>query len=241
MELTSVEQIKEIEKNEFEFWSFWTEKVKSGKNFYAISSEYFREWFFNRVFYLDCNLSMSGSEAVSFFGKSYGVSSFSVFDFCKQQGKRLLDVMHVFRDEGKNKEKKDEVGLMNEKVEDWSKVYLLSFYGNEEFVEKTVKSITKALSSGRVQLIGYRKNSKIVGVSAIYESESYIGMYCVGTLREYRRMGVASEMIYFARKYSDERGKDLVLQTLESDGLVEFYSSRGFKELYKKRIYSFVE
>lgn len=230
------EEFESFERNEFEFWSFWVDKAVEAEKLFMISSSYFEEHFFNRAFLLDCNFKSHISTLNNFFTSDYCMT---IHDSCNSfpDGFEVEDRMLVME------MKKPTLGryssiVIDDKVEEWSKVYLESFYGDTKLIEGTMISVDRALASGRVRLLAYLERGSIVGVSALYSSGKLIGMYCVGTLKEHRKKGIASDMIRHASSIALDEGKKLILQTLESDSLLDFYSSNGFSLTYTKTIYA---
>jgi ribosomal protein S18 acetylase RimI-like enzyme len=226
--------MEKLETNEFEFWSYWADSHTCHEKLFLIKSSYFREFFFNRAFFLDCEIKSKMKYVYPFYSSDFCIS---LPDDCSEKPRlKKLDRMFVLKmenPEGGNFNS----ALINNSIEDWCYVYLLSFYGSVELMDGTVRSVRKAVSSGRTELLGYFKDGKLLGVSALYNTEGIVGMYCIGTLKEYRRRGIASDMIRHASKIARERNKELILQTLESDSLLSFYLSKGFYLAYTKTLY----
>jgi GNAT superfamily N-acetyltransferase len=83
-----------------------------------------------------------------------------------------------------------------------------------------------------------RQGSDVVGEMALFRREGLLGAYCVGTVPERRRAGVASEMLSYASAKADEQGLALVLQTFAEDHAEPFYLKRGFKTIFRKSVLS---
>ncbi len=230
------EEFESFERNEFEFWSFWVDKAVEEEKLLMISSSYFEEHFFNRAFLLDCNFESHMGALNSFFTSDYCVT---INDSCNSfpAGFEMEDRMLVLEMK-KTPQGRYSSTVIDDRVEEWSRVYLESFYGDTRLIEGTIMSVERALASGRVKLLAYLEGERIVGVSALYSSGKLVGMYCVGTLKEHRKKGIASDMIRHASSIALKEGKRLVLQTLESDSLLNFYSSNGFSLTYTKTIYT---
>ena len=65
-------------------------------------------------------------------------------------------------------------------------------------------------------------------------------MYCLGTIKHFRRKGVARELIASAVRIAKNNGHNLlIVQTLTKERYEEFYKKLGFKTIYKKTLYSF--
>ncbi|HEU5488323.1 MAG TPA: GNAT family N-acetyltransferase, partial [Candidatus Nitrosotalea sp.] len=74
---------------------------------------------------------------------------------------------------------------------------------------------------------------------ALYETESVLGLYCLGTIPSKRNRGTASLLIDFALHEVNLRHLEfLMLETYEKDNLLEFYSKLGFQKVYHKTVYT---
>ena len=121
---------------------------------------------------------------------------------------------------------------------DWSKVYLLSFYGDLGLMAP-VNEVVQALGHLRREtlLIG-RLEGRPAGVVALFRTPGVLGVYCVGTLPEFRGRGVAETLLESARRIGVSEDRRMVIQTIRSDGYEAYYLRRGFKTLYLKALLS---
>ena len=79
---------------------------------------------------------------------------------------------------------------------------------------------------------------KAVGCATLYSKDSIGGIYFLGTLKEYRDIGVSSIILKAISQRSQERNNNsLILQVLQKDELTKFYKKNGFKKCYSKKIY----
>ena len=76
------------------------------------------------------------------------------------------------------------------------------------------------------------------GVLAIFRTEGLAGVYCVGTVPQHRRKGVAASLLSNAKAIAGAEGRHLFLQSLASDGTLRYYLQRGFRVLYSKQLLS---
>lgn len=121
-------------------------------------------------------------------------------------------------------------------INDWCQTYLASFYGSDELLRPVLRAVEKSFSRlGAKFLIAYL-HSKPVGVTALYQRGGLTGVYCVGTLPEHRRKGVASTVLKHACSIAAHTGSSLILQTFVSDFVEPFYSNSGFDRVYKKNV-----
>jgi len=82
-------------------------------------------------------------------------------------------------------------------------------------------------------LLIYGKENTPAGCAALYFKNGFTGIYCLGTIPNLRRRGLAGSILKNAAYMSE----NLFLQTLGSEGLLTFYEKAGFKVAYTKKIY----
>lgn len=84
------------------------------------------------------------------------------------------------------------------------------------------------------------KVKQFAGCCLLYEKKESVGLYCLGTIQQFRRKGVARELIANAVRIAKNNGHNLlIVQTLTKEGYEEFYKKLGFRTIYKKTLYSF--
>ncbi|HME19378.1 MAG TPA: GNAT family N-acetyltransferase, partial [Nitrososphaerales archaeon] len=118
----------------------------------------------------------------------------------------------------------------------WTVAYLRSFYGSEELAGVVGPIVSSLLQSRNVTLLEARVRGDTAGVLALFRTPMIAGAYCVGTVPEHRRRGIATALLAKARQIADSEGRVLVLQTLTSEGGAEFYLGRGFEKIHAKRV-----
>ena len=73
----------------------------------------------------------------------------------------------------------------------------------------------------------------------LYEKNSILGLYCLGTVPSGRKQGYAASLIDFALHEVHSRNLEfLMLETYERDDLSKFYANLGFEDIYQKNIYT---
>ncbi len=151
-------------------------------------------------------------------------------------GYRQTDTMTVLRSTALPKAGQEpEVGRSTD-PEGWSRAYLLSFYGDEgmtEVVEPIVSSLRRSRS---VTLLEAKTRGETAGVLAMCRTPGILGVYCVGTVPEFRGHGTATALLAQAIRTASAEKRSLILQTLTSDGALRFYLRRGFEVMYAKRV-----
>ncbi len=84
-----------------------------------------------------------------------------------------------------------------------------------------------------------RREGEVVGVTQLLVDGTTAGIYAVGTLRSFRRRGVASSLV--ARAIADARaaGCDLIYLSTDSDGDAErLYVRLGFRRMFESALYT---
>jgi GNAT superfamily N-acetyltransferase len=152
-----------------------------------------------------------------------------------RSGYKVVDTMTVMSSEGIAAERESHARIrMARSAQDWAAAYLLAFYGNEDLIRIVRPIVGRLLRTKEATLFEAKVGRKTAGVMAVFRTEGLAGVYCLGTVPEYRGSGVASGFLSSARELADSEGRKLVLQTLASDGAYAFYHRRGFAKLYAK-------
>jgi len=119
---------------------------------------------------------------------------------------------------------------------DWADTYALSFYGNLSLQRPVARIVDRLAKDPSVVLVSGEKDGRTLGVLAAFRTSGLLGIYCIGTRQENRRSGVAGSMIHEASKIASAEGRLLVLQTIVSDEVEDFYTKGGFRRLYLKHL-----
>ena len=156
-------------------------------------------------------------------------------DFLLKKNFKFYDTQHVLKKdtilEGENSsihhiEKKDS--------RLWAEVFCKS-YDCYEWIGEVNKIVQNSFSQVEY-LVDAKQNASCV---ALYEKNSILGLYCLGTLPEKRKKGLATLLIKYALNKVKIKNLDfLMLETYQRDGLLGFYSKLGFEKVYEKKIYT---
>jgi len=240
--------IKNYEMNEVGWWSQWSNLVWLSSKVYLLSTQFFDEPLFNRLGYTEKqDFGMYLQQAESVF-RSKGVkSNVVILDSHSSLAGRLLTdgytqadrmhvlecdhITHMFTPEGLHV-------TTDDSLEEWERVYLEVFYGSQDLFRPVTLALRRAMATGRVTLLHKESEGRVVSVLATYESERFLGVYCVGTLPSQRGHGHASQMIFEAARLAASKGKGLILQCFESDSVEGFYEKLGFRRVYTKRVFT---
>ncbi len=115
----------------------------------------------------------------------------------------------------------------------WSKTFCQAYDCNDciTLVDEIVKK--------SISFIEYYVDDHINSCVALYEKNSILGLYCLGTIPSMRKKGHAISLIDFALNEVKKRNLELLmLETYQRDGLLDFYLKLGFKEIYEKNVYT---
>lgn len=127
-------------------------------------------------------------------------------------------------------------GTTTSSPERWTAAYLRAFYGGEELT-RTVKPIVALLLRDRAAtLLEQKVGGETAGVLALFRTPGLMGVYCVGTVPEYRKRGVATSLLAKAGRMAASERRTLILQSLASEGATQLYLDNGFEMMYEKLI-----
>jgi ribosomal protein S18 acetylase RimI-like enzyme len=233
---------RDAELNELLWWSNWAKLSWKGDG-YLLSSEVFKESFFNRAGSLTCR-SLPGTAPWAELGFSRrGLdTTLLAFDSCKcvstllRDGYRRVDAMTVLLSKARIVDARPHPVGASKDPGSWTSAYLRSFYGDvglTDAVEPIVSSLSK---SKYVTFLESRIAGAVAGVSALFRTPGLVGVYCVGTVPEHRNQGVATSLLADARRIADSEERNLILQSLKSDRALSFYTDRGFEKLHTKLV-----
>jgi ribosomal protein S18 acetylase RimI-like enzyme len=242
----STDSRRRLELNEAGWWSNWAKIRWYGDDCYALFSEEFREPFFNRACFLSCEsatVHVAELEA-EFLGRglgphlTVGEECVSALASLRAASYRTTDRMSVMRLTAPSLSRGESVSVVpasSTERGEWGRIYLDSFYGERSQAE-AVAGVLRSLPPKQTTLLLAKVGGSGAGVLACYATEGLLGVYCVGTLPEFRRRGVGGSLLAEAAKMAKSQGRQLILQTLESDAAKGFYRGQGFEEAYGKRL-----
>jgi GNAT superfamily N-acetyltransferase len=119
-------------------------------------------------------------------------------------------------------------------IELWNEIFVRSFSiplsWNGELLRREKQILENDLATFVIADSKATAQSQAVGCLLAYQSpEDCLGIYCVGTVPEFRGRGVARTMLSFCDDMAKDLGcKMLTLQTLTSDGVSPMYKKLGY-------------
>ena len=238
-----------IELNELTWWSHWARLSWFGRNAHILLSGEFDEPFFNRAGLLACAGIEGALDALEArFGKEGVDPTVLLYDSCSRgikhltnSGYRLVDrmiVMSLRRPRFRMNESLTVTPVKPGGHEQWSRAYLQSFYGGTNLLPSVNRAIENLAAGRDVTLLEGLIGDTVAGVLAVQRTKNLAGVYCVGTVPRFRRMGVSGTLITRAHEIASREKRRLILQTLESDDVEDFYLEGGFRRLYTKDMLS---
>jgi hypothetical protein len=228
-----------MENNEWSFCSLWTDHIILEDAEALINTKFAGDYFFNRARLLlaekDFQQQLFPIKHIAEVFWTWGLDC-HLYDrsdrFRENKYMSLLDTMYVLqRPRDIAKATDTPVVLVDESsVPIWIDIFCKSFSVHEWRAEVTT-IITKNLN--KIILLLSLDENLPSGCAILYRTGGITGVYCLGTLAEKRGRGIATSIL---RKAASMSG-GLSLQTLKSDGLLEWYQRKGFSVAYAKRIY----
>jgi len=129
----------------------------------------------------------------------------------------------------------------NHDLEKWIDIFCMSFDSldnkNEvtSIISKHYRKLTLLIAHFNLDQGTYP-----VGCCLLFEKNNNIGLYCLGTVRDFRNKGVARQLIGNAIKIAKDKDYNtLVMQALTEEKYDEFYKKLGFRTIYEKKLYTF--
>lgn len=81
-------------------------------------------------------------------------------------------------------------------------------------------------------------NNIPAGVCLLFEKYRCLGLYCLGTLPNFRNRGIAQTILKTSLQIAHTMGYDKIfLQTFQNDNYIDFYKKRKFKVIDKRKIF----
>lgn len=233
---------RRLEANEQNWWAQWAKLEWIGDAAYLLSSKEFTEIFFNRGMLIGCPPAASIGKLERRFRDMGLTPALMVQDSCSGVVRRLvhtgyqkIDVMTVMSAGGPKTPREGPEAIIGEARSkgEWAAAYLMAFYGDLEFMPAVSRAVGH-LRKGKSTLLEAAVSGEVAGVLAMHRTPGLAGVYCVGTVPEFRNRGIAAALLARAGRIASAEGRTLFLQTLETDGTDGFYVRQGFTPLYRK-------
>lgn len=231
--------IQKTESNDNGFTELWSSACQLECGTLFLNPKLSDDLFFNKLVNVTCTSEKMISESLEKFQKNkskpyiYSLNYPELEDYLKNRGFVYYDTQHVLKKRTLPPTKPRATKITSETTSLWTKIFCEA-YDCPDW-EKHVNSILKNSISSAEYYVDETNSSCM----ALYEKNSILGLYCLGTIPSRRKQGTASSLIDYASNEVKSRNLDLlILETYERDDLSKFYSTLGFEKIYSKRIYS---
>ncbi len=227
------------EENDLAFTSFWSKPIQLECGTLFINQELPNDIFFDKLTNVTCTSERMLGKAVSLFHKYsmkpfvYSLNYPKLEDLLHKKNFVHYDTQHVLMKKSILPTKPKVCKISYENSALWAKTFCQAYDCGEWFhvVDTVVKD---SLTS-----VEYFVDESISSCMALYQRNSVMGLYCLGTIPSQRNMGLAASLIDFALHEVNQRKLEfLMLETYEKDSLLGFYTKLGFEKLYQKSIYT---
>jgi len=233
--------IDKIESNDLGFTAIWSKTTHLECGTLFMNTNLSDDLFFDKLTNITCLSEKMIDETIDIFHQNnmrsfvYTLNNPSLEEFLLKKKFKFYDTQHVLKKrvilERENShvyhiEKKD--SLL------WAEVFCKS-YDCYEWIDEVNNIVRRSLSQVEY-LVDAEHNASCM---ALYEKNSILGLYCLGTLPEKRKKGIAKLLINYALNKVKIKNLDfLMLETYQRDDLLGFYSKLGFEKVYEKKIYT---
>ncbi|MHB1908961.1 MAG: GNAT family N-acetyltransferase [Nitrososphaerales archaeon] len=214
-------------------------------NHFAVQEQYYdklgSDSFFDKKIIQEARAaSFSLKLSTSIFVESFLPKRSSFEKIAVESGYRLTDKMEVLSKETTKVERAIKFEVSSTKnVLEWNSVFVQSYGIPASWGQELLRRENKMLLDPNVTFVIARdRDSKALGCTlAFVEPKSCLGIYCVGTLKEYRGRGIALDMLAFCEMYALNHNCPIItLQTLSSDNVSPLYKKIGYKTDFEREI-----
>ena len=220
------------------FTGFWSNSLdlKCGTLFYNQNLP--DDIFFNKLTKLTCLDDKTLDESLCVFEKHHTrpyiyILNNPEFEKKLKQNFKFYDTQHVLTKIPESVTATQARKISHDESLLWSEIFC-SAYDCHDWLA-SVDAIVKKSSNS----IEYYIDKSYSSCVALYESNSMLGLYCLGTVPNMRKKGFAASLVEFALNQTKLRNLEfLMLETYGRDHLLDFYFKLGFKEIYQKNIYT---
>jgi hypothetical protein len=228
-----------MESNDDSFTGFWSslKKMECGSLF--LNPSLSDDIFFNKLTSVTCLSEKMIDESLVKFQQNhskpyiYSLCFPEFEDLLKRKGFVYFDTLQVLKKRSSPTKIPDVIQISPEQIPLWTRIFCEAY----DCLEWT-EPVTSILKNSIGQVRYYVDESKS-SCMALYEKNSILGLYCLGTISDRRKQGNAESLVDFALHEVNLRHLELLmLETYESDNLVDFYSKLGFEKVYHKTIFT---
>ena len=230
--------ISRVEDLDLAFTGLWANSVKMDCGTLFFSDEMPNDVFFDKFAGITCLDEKTINDLLALFEQHHTVPYFYLLEredleeLLKRKGFKLYDTQHVL---AKAPSHSDKVAfrISQGEARRWAETFCRA-YDCMDWLGPVKAAVGNTATS-----IEYYLDKSKGSCMALYEKNLILGLYCLGTVPSMRKMGLAASLVEFAAGEAKRRGLEvLMLETYQRDGLVNFYTRLGFREIYRKKIYT---
>ena len=231
--------ISQVESNDNGFTGIWSSAQQLECATLFLNPKLSDDLFFNKLTNVTCTSEKMVEESIEKFQKNnskayvYSINYPEFENMLEKKGFVYYDTQYVLKKRSIPAKKSKCIKIARGDISIWAKIFC-DAYDCQEW-DKSVRSILEnSLSS-----VDYYMDESNSSCMALYEQNSILGLYCLGTVPNMRRQGTARSLIDFALYEVNSRNLEfLMLETYGKDNLLKFYSNLGFDSLYAKKIFT---
>ncbi len=178
-------------------------------------------------------------KSIEYFRKNHLVScayssNYPEFDsLLTKKGFSYYDTQHVLKKRTTPTKKTNAVKITRDTIDLWTRIFC------EAYDCPTWSEPVSSILGQSLQSVDYFVDESGRSCMALYEKDSVLGLYCLGTVPGKRNRGTAASLIDFASNQVRSKNLEfLMLETYGKDNLLEFYSKLGFEQVYQKTVYT---
>lgn len=231
--------ISRLEALDLAFTGFWSQSISLTCGRFYFNDELPNDVFFNKLTSISCLDEVFLKESLMLFKNHHTIPYFYILNGLDLEEKLIkknfmhFDTQHVLVRLPGETNSSNVHRISQVESTRWSEIFCAAYDCNEWL--QSVNAIVKKSANS----VEYYIDESMSACVALYESKSLLSLYCLGTVPKMRHKGYAASLIDFALNEAKIRGVEfLMLETYGRDKLLDFYFKLGFKEIYKKNIYT---
>jgi len=231
--------ISKIESNDMGFTGMWSSKTTFDCGTLYSNSKFSDDLFFNKLTGVTCVSEDMVDKTIEYFRKNDTVpyvysTSYPEFDnLLEKKEFSHYDIQHVLKRRTVPAKETSAVKITHDSIDVWTRIFCQA-YDCPTWSESVASILEKSLQS-----VGYFVDESGSSCMALYEKDSVLGLYCLGTVPDKRNHGTAASLIDFASGEVNSKNLEfLMLETYGKDNLLEFYSKLGFEQVYSKTVFT---
>lgn len=231
--------MQKIESNDNSFTEIWSNASQLECGTLFLNPKLSDDLFFNKLTNVTCASDKMIADSVERFQKNsstpyvYSVNYPELDNLLKSKGFVHYDTQHVLKNRNLPAKKPGVNKITPDTISLWTSIFCEA-YDCQEWADPVGTILKNSISTAE-----YYVDESHSSCVALYEKNSILGLYCLGTIPSRRKRGSAASLIDFALHEVHSRNLDfLMLETYERDNLLKFYSHLGFESIYSKTVYA---